>query len=89
VRRVRVGVGTWIEECMIGVLEHDLMLVQCLIWKQTDHPMSVVMLWIAVDVPTSRVDGISLNTELKQAAELWLCTTSASTAKGLRSLSSM
>lgn len=39
--------------------------------EQTDHPMSVVMLWIAVDVPTSRVDDILLiNTELKQAAEL-------------------
>jgi hypothetical protein len=38
--------------------------------EQTDHPMFVVMSWIAVDVPTSRVDDILLNTELKPAAEL-------------------
>jgi hypothetical protein len=49
--------------------------------------MSVVMLWIAADVPTSRVDDILPNTELKPAAELGcVCTTSTCTGKGLESL---
>jgi hypothetical protein len=57
--------------------------------EQTDHPMSVVMLWIAVDVPTSRVDGILRNTESKQAAELGCVQLLLPLLKGLESLSSM